>query len=472
MKAALCRWLCLSGLTLHLGCFSAWPVGGPWACSDGGVCAEGLTCDDGVCCKPDGEPRCPTLPFENTCSFGSKPATYFRDNDADGAGASSTGRIFCRAPIKELWVEDSKDCDDADPAVGPLATERCNGQDDDCDGDVDEGLARQLWYRDTDGDGFGEDCDACRLLACAQPRGYAARAGDCEPMNAAVFPGAPELCNRRDDNCNGQLDDAPFVDVENPGTLGQTFDCDTGQQGLCRPGGMQCLFSAASSQFESVCVARAQATTDVCNDALDNDCSGTADDRPGCRGPASLLTAPGITFGALTFYDAGMPTLPPLPSRCMKNQAGGAAMAWLNPSWIGTGSGLHLWYAEAPAGTWWDLSRASALRLPVTSSAVGNLGAVWDTPGRFENAVIHLCGDTDTAFQRYTPATPAQHFKVSAQTVRVPLRPVADDGWAASNPSFDLSRVRRIEVLLAPATAGNTTFTNRFLTDAGIVGFE
>ena len=38
---------------LSAGCFTAWNVGGPWACSDGGVCADGFTCDDGVCCKPD-----------------------------------------------------------------------------------------------------------------------------------------------------------------------------------------------------------------------------------------------------------------------------------------------------------------------------------------------------------------------------------------------------------------------------------
>lgn len=459
---------------LGTGCFSAWSVGGPWACSDGGVCGEGFTCDDGVCCKPDGTPRCPTLPFEGTCPFGSMPATYFRDNDGDSAGAFVTGRVFCRAPVKEPWVKDSTDCDDADPAVGPLASERCNAKDDDCDGEIDEGLARQTWYRDVDHDGFGEDCSGCRLDACTQPTDYAARAGDCAPMNAAVFPGAPERCNQLDDNCNGQLDDPPFVDVENPGAMGQTFDCDTGQQGVCRQGGMQCVFSAMSSAFEQTCVARVPASTDVCGDSLDNDCSGAADDRPGCRGPDSLLTATGVSFGAMSFYDAGMPTLPALPARCMKNQAGAEAMAWLNPSWIGTGSGLHLWYAEAPPGTWWDLSQASALRLPVTSSAVGTIvNNVWDMPARFENAVVHLCGDADTSYQRYTPTTVAQHFKVGSQTLRVPLRPVSGDGWsAAGSASFDLSHVRRIEVLVAPETSGGITFTNRFLTDAGITGFE
>ena len=460
---------------LSTGCLTAWNVGGPWACSDGGVCADGFTCDDGVCCKPDGTPKCPTLPFEGTCPFGSTPATYFRDNDGDGAGAVATGRVFCRAPVKEPWVKDSTDCDDTDPAVGPLATERCNAKDDDCDGVIDDGLSLQTWYRDVDGDGFGEDCPSCLLDACTQPMGYAARAGDCAPMNPAVFPGAPERCNHVDDNCNGQPDDPPFVDVENPGTMGQAFDCDTGQLGVCQAGGMQCVFTAASTSFEPICVARQIATPDVCGDGVDSDCSGVADDRPGCGGPSSLLTTRGVSFGALSFYDAGMPTLPALPARCMKNQAGSEAMAWLNPSWIGTGSGLHLWYAEAPAGTWWDLSSASALRLPLTSSGVASATLVanlWEMPGRFENAVIQLCGDSDTVFRRYTPTTAGQHFKVGSQVLRVPLRPVAADGWSASNASFDLTHVRRIEVLMSPETTVGITFTNRFLTDAGIVGFE
>ena len=458
----------LAVIVLSSSCLTAWNVGGPWACSDGGVCADGFTCDDGVCCKPNSEPRCPTLPFEGTCPFGSMPDTYFRDDDGDSAGALATGRVFCRAPVKESWVKDSTDCNDADPAIGPLASERCNAQDDDCDGEIDEGLSRQTWYRATDGDGFGEDCAACRLDACTQPMGYAARAGDCAPMNAMVFPGAAERCNQIDDNCNGQLDDPPFVDVENPGTAGQSFDCDTGQQGVCQAGGRQCVFSATSSRFEPLCVARQTASVDVCGDSIDSDCSGVADDRPGCRGPDSLLTLRGVQFGALSFYDAGISPIPALPMRCMKNDPNPERMAWLNPSWIGTGSTLHLWYAEAPTGTWWDLSSATNLVLPYNSAAVGGSGGpVWDF-ARFPNAVVHLCGDLDTSFQRSTPTM--ARFAVGTNTLRVPLR--GGSGWSTINQNFDLSHVRRIEVLLAPEVAAGVTFTNRFLTDAGIIGFE
>ena len=450
------------------GCLTAWNVGGPWACSDGGVCAEGLICDDGVCCKPDGTPRCPTLPFEGTCPFGSTPATYFRDDDGDGAGALATGRVFCSAPKKESWVADSTDCNDADDKIRPLATERCNAQDDDCDGEIDEGLVRQDWFRDVDGDGFGED--SLRLAACAQPQGYAARAGDCAPMDPDVFPGAPERCNDKDDNCNGQLNDAPFIDAESPSGLGETFPCTTAGLGECRPGHLVCL----SDTMAPSCAPLRLPVNEVCGNGKDEDCSGAADDRPGCGGPQALLSTPGISFGAVEFYDTAPPTLPALPQRCMKREPGSKQMAWLNPSWIGNGSGLHVWFAEAPADRWWDLSGVATLRLPVTSSAVANTGVVWAQTTRFDNAVIHLCGKNEGDYLRLTPTAASQRFVIGPQTLQVPLAAGAA-GWSQTrSATFKISEVRSIEMLVAPEeTMANTlTFTNRFLTDAGVVGFQ
>ena len=68
------------------------------------------------------------------------------------------------------------DCDDADPANTPNATELCDGQDNDCDGAVDEGL-RVSFLRDRDGDGFGDAADS--VQACSAPPGYVAGAGLC-----------------------------------------------------------------------------------------------------------------------------------------------------------------------------------------------------------------------------------------------------------------------------------------------------
>jgi len=59
------------------------------------------------------------------------------------------------------------DCDDADAAVSPGATEVCNGIDDDCDGLADDPSAATAWYLDTDGNGLGNPEGLIR--ACDPP---------------------------------------------------------------------------------------------------------------------------------------------------------------------------------------------------------------------------------------------------------------------------------------------------------------
>ncbi len=68
-------------------------------------------------------------------------------------------------------------------------------------------IALQTFYADRDGDGYGNAASTTR--ACTAPAGYVAAAGDCNDANAAVQPGAAEICgNGVDDNCNGQTDEA------------------------------------------------------------------------------------------------------------------------------------------------------------------------------------------------------------------------------------------------------------------------
>ncbi|MCB9793467.1 MAG: hypothetical protein H6741_12160 [Alphaproteobacteria bacterium] len=98
---------------------------------------------------------------------------------------------------------EGEDCDDADPDTHPGATELCDDLDQDCDGAVDEGLD-QTWYLDADGDGYGLAGDT--VVACAQPATHAAEAGDCDDSLSSVYPGAEELCNGVDDDCDEVVD--------------------------------------------------------------------------------------------------------------------------------------------------------------------------------------------------------------------------------------------------------------------------
>lgn len=84
----------------------------------------------------------------------------------------------------------------------PTPDERCNGIDDDGDGQVDEGVGFLL-YADADGDGWGTG-NATRSCA-ALPLGVSAT-GDCDDSAASVYPGAEEVCNNLDDDCDGEVD--------------------------------------------------------------------------------------------------------------------------------------------------------------------------------------------------------------------------------------------------------------------------
>ncbi|MCK6526016.1 putative metal-binding motif-containing protein [Myxococcota bacterium] len=114
-------------------------------------------------------------------------------DDADGDGVSA-----------------SEDCDDGDPSVSPLAAEQCDGKDNDCDGDTDEGF-------DFDQDGFLTADAASGCLGTAATL-------DCRDGDPDVHPGATEICNDIDDDCNDVVDDVPDGDVD--GFTSCEGDCD------------------------------------------------------------------------------------------------------------------------------------------------------------------------------------------------------------------------------------------------------
>lgn len=460
-------------MVLGAGCFSAWELGGPWACTEDGQCPNKLTCDDGVCCQPgpNGSPSCPTLPNDNGCPLGSTPAFFYRDLDGDGAGDPNDSRSFCRRPVKERWVVNAGDCNDNDVGIGPNAPERCNAIDDDCNGELDDGpgLPRIAWKRDLDGDGFGDDCPTCSVLSCEKPQGFVERGGDCAPNDGGAFPGAPELCNGLDENCNGLPDDPPFAMLENPGFDGGLVECTTSQPGVCDLGGMQCVFTAATGAYAPMCVPRRTPTRDVCGNGADDDCNGSVDGRPGCGGPANLLTEPGVTIGALSF--ATVPA--PLRTSCMKGTAGAMGQGWLNPVWIGSEPRLHVWWAEAAPGQGWDLSRSTNAYFPIRTSPINpSADGTWNTDaGGFPNPVLVLCGPAGAV--RYMPSGSARLTDETDLRIRVPLAGSAN--WAVTgNPAAVLPEVTSVELWMVPQppATGVVTFNNLMLSDAGTPGFN
>ena len=138
------------------------------------------------------------------CCDGSIPKIYYKDNDGDGYGNLTNNITTCNLTSPSGYVNNSNDCNDNNASIHPGATEICNGVDDNCNGEIDEGV-KLTFYRDADNDGYGNTTNT--IQACTAPAGYTTDSTDCNDNNDTIHPGATEICNGVDDNCNGEVDE-------------------------------------------------------------------------------------------------------------------------------------------------------------------------------------------------------------------------------------------------------------------------
>ena len=136
--------------------------------------------------------------------------TVFADTDGDGHGDPTTETTACT--VDAGWVELSDDCDDSRSDVHPGQVDECDNVDNDCDGETDEDGWVDVWF-DADGDGWGDDDVAA--TRCPDVL-WATQSGDCDDVDSAVNPGATEVCNTIDDDCDGVADSSAVCpcDVE------------------------------------------------------------------------------------------------------------------------------------------------------------------------------------------------------------------------------------------------------------------
>jgi hypothetical protein len=164
---------------------------------------------------------------------------FYADADNDTYGSQTDSIVSCGMPAG--YVNNNTDCNDADAALNALQVFYADTDNDtygsstdsivscgmpagyvtnntDCDDTNPNANALQTFYADADNDTFGDEVNS--IIACTAPAGYVSNNSDCDDTEATVYPGAPELCDGLDNNCNLFTDEGLtftdyYVDADN-----------------------------------------------------------------------------------------------------------------------------------------------------------------------------------------------------------------------------------------------------------------
>ncbi len=281
----------------------------------------GDDCDDSDARRFPGNPEvCDTSDHDEDCD----PATFgVRDGDGDGF-ADSRCCNTASATVRHC----GDDCDDARATVHPAAPETCDTFDNDCNGTADDGVMLRL-FADSDGDGYGNASMPMTVSGCTTPSGAVANNTDCDDTNAGRNPGAPEVCDGVDNDCDTMIDEGVsrtfYADVDGDG-FGAAGSSAMMTTGCAPPVG----FAANRLDCDDTIAARNPAAPEVC-DGLDNDCDTMVDegvqrtyyadgDRDGFGAMATTVqgcTAPtGYVDNALDCDDTTSRRSPAFPEVC------------------------------------------------------------------------------------------------------------------------------------------------------------
>jgi hypothetical protein len=253
------------------------------ACPEEPECTNGDTrsCDTGqlgVCA--DGTETCVDGQWSGACNQDTQSSAEV----CDGLDNDCDGEVDEGGVCDECTSGDTRSCETGQPGVcaegtetcvsgqwsgvcnqdTQSSTEVCDGLDNDCDGQVDEGgVCDECTSGDT------RPCDTGQPGVCADGTETCV-SGEWSGVCNQDTQSSTEVCDGLDNDCDGQVDEGGVCDEC---TSGDTRPCDTGQPGVCADGTETCV----SGEWSGVCDPDTQSSAEVC-DGLDNDCDGSTDE--------------------------------------------------------------------------------------------------------------------------------------------------------------------------------------------------
>ena len=233
--------------------------------------------------------------------------SWYQDNDQDNYG-SGKGSCQCANPGVG-YSGNGGDCNDMNGQIHPGAVEICDNIDNNCNSETDESGSKgcTVFYKDLDGDGFGDPNNTACLCKSKQTTEWISQAGDCDDTpgpGGKIHPGVDETCEGGhyisktdpvtnkpydewvgvDENCDGKTDDQGaigcqlyYVDQDKD-TFGVT------QSGLCLCHPTKSNAAGAPGDCDDSAAAVSPAQPEIC-DGIDNDCDGKTDGKaadPSC----------------------------------------------------------------------------------------------------------------------------------------------------------------------------------------------